>query len=466
MFELEAYERTRSVGLPWLHHIPEHWRIARAKTVMSAIDVRSATGEEELLTVSSSRGVIPRSSASVSMFKAESYVGHKLCWPGDLVINSLWAWGRGLGVARDHGIVSTAYGVYRQREQTLDPAYLDHLVRSEPFRWELQVRSQGVWKSRLQMTDARWLDAPLLIPPADEQAAIVKYLAHANARIDKAIAAKRRLLALLDEQEMAEVSRIVLGGTDAGERKPSGIAWVGSVPVNWHVAPLRARYRQDLGKMLSDKVIDGEHLRPYLRNTDVQWNRINTVDLPLINIRPEEVDRYTVRRGDVLVCEGGEVGRAAIWDLDEPMAYQKALHRLRVLDPSRDEPRFLIGLLRVARARGAFESGRVSTIEHLTGDQIRRHRFPWPPLAEQVRIAHAVEEVGAKLDRTRQHLRGEIDILQEFRDRLVADVVTGQLDVRALSRTLPEIDRAVTEADEFVGDDREIDDEAPEMSED
>jgi type I restriction enzyme S subunit len=85
MFELAPYERTRPAALPWLRHIPEHWRIARGKAVMSAVDVRSATGEEELLTVSSSRGVVPRSSASVSMFKAESYVGHKLCWPDDLV---------------------------------------------------------------------------------------------------------------------------------------------------------------------------------------------------------------------------------------------------------------------------------------------------------------------------------------------------------------------------------------------
>lgn len=299
MFELEAYERTRSVGLRWLHHIPEHWRIARAKTVMSAIDVRSPTGEEELLTVSSSRGVIPRSSASVSMFKAESYVGHKLCWPGDLVINSLWAWGRGLGVARDHGIVSTAYGVYRQREQTLDSAYLDHLVRSETFRWELQVRSQGVWKSRLQMTDARWLDAPLLIPPADEQAAIVKYIAHANARIDKAIAAKRRLIALLDEYLAAAFDDLLTidgGGVE--------VTSIGQSAELVQTGPFGSQLHADEYVDGGTPVINPSHLTGRGIAPD---HAISVTDA-----KARDLSRHMFRKGDVVAARRGDLGRCDV----------------------------------------------------------------------------------------------------------------------------------------------------------
>lgn len=99
--------------LPWLDNIPNHWEIIRGKNIFSCIDVRSTTGDEELLTVSAKFGVIPRKIADVTMFKAESYSGYKLCWPDDLVINSLWAWATGLGVSNYHGIVSSAYGVYR-----------------------------------------------------------------------------------------------------------------------------------------------------------------------------------------------------------------------------------------------------------------------------------------------------------------------------------------------------------------
>lgn len=113
--ELKPYDSYRDSGLPWLGLVPAHWQVKRAKSVLTAIDQRSKTGTEELLTVSSAKGVVPRSSAKVTMFKAKSYAGYKLCWPGDLAINSLWAWGGGLGVSKHHGIISTAYGVYRVR---------------------------------------------------------------------------------------------------------------------------------------------------------------------------------------------------------------------------------------------------------------------------------------------------------------------------------------------------------------
>jgi type I restriction enzyme S subunit len=94
---LKPYPSLTDSGLPWLGQIPESWRTLRAKSVFKVVDVRSERGAEELLTVSSKDGVLPRSQKTVTMFKAESYVGHKLCWPGDLVINSLWAWMQGLG---------------------------------------------------------------------------------------------------------------------------------------------------------------------------------------------------------------------------------------------------------------------------------------------------------------------------------------------------------------------------------
>ena len=118
MTELRPYPSYKPSGVPWLGDMPEHWDLKRGKMLFRCIDVRSNDGSEELLTVSSDRGVVPRSTATVTMFKAESYVGYKLCWPDDLVINSLWAWGRGLGVSRHHGIVSSAYGVYRLRPES------------------------------------------------------------------------------------------------------------------------------------------------------------------------------------------------------------------------------------------------------------------------------------------------------------------------------------------------------------
>ncbi|MEO7724623.1 MAG: hypothetical protein ABIU29_08055 [Chthoniobacterales bacterium] len=169
------------------------------------------------------------------MFKAESYKGYKLCWPGDLVINSLWAWGGGLGVSQHHGIISSAYGVYRLRDDaSAIPSFVHEVVRSSPFNWELHVRSKGIWTSRLQLTDESFLDAPFYLPPPDEQDAIVRFLDHANGRIERAMRAKRKLIALLHEQKQAIIHRAVTRGLDPTvPLKPSGIPWLGDIPQHW-----------------------------------------------------------------------------------------------------------------------------------------------------------------------------------------------------------------------------------------
>ena len=230
--DLKPYAEYKESGLPWLVKVPGHWEVKRAKSIFERIDERSRTGKEELLTVSSARGIVPRKSANVTMFKAESYIGYKLCWPGDLVINSLWAWGGGLGVSQHHGIISSAYGVYRIRKNApMIPSFVHEVVRSSSFNWELQVRSKGVWISRLQLTDVSFLDAPLHIPPPAEQAAIVRFLVWANGRLERAIRAKRKVIALLGEQKQAIIHRAVTRGLDPSvPLKPSGIPWLGDIP--------------------------------------------------------------------------------------------------------------------------------------------------------------------------------------------------------------------------------------------
>ncbi|MGZ9111929.1 MAG: restriction endonuclease subunit S, partial [Rhodoplanes sp.] len=110
---LKPYPAYKDSGLPWLGQIPAHWEEKRAKYFFREIDERSRKGDEELLSVSHLTGVTPRSQKNVTMFRAESYVGHKLCRPGDVVFNTMWAWMGALGVARAAGIVSPSYAVYR-----------------------------------------------------------------------------------------------------------------------------------------------------------------------------------------------------------------------------------------------------------------------------------------------------------------------------------------------------------------
>ncbi len=214
------------------------------------------------------------------------------------------------------------------------------------------------------------------------------------------------------------------------EYKDSGVEWLGEIPAHWEVAALRYRYEQSLGKMLDTKRITGDHLIPYLRNVDVQWDHINCLDLPSMDIRPHEIERYTVRPGDLLVCEGGEAGRSAIWRGElVTCGYQKALHRLRPLDRGRERPRFLYYTLAVAVTRRAFVDGQGSTIAHLTGDMLRAHRFPFPPTTEQHAIADFLDRETARINVQIAKQEGLIEVLQEKRTALISSAVTKGLNL-------------------------------------
>jgi type I restriction enzyme S subunit len=187
----------------------------------------------------------------------------------------------------------------------------------------------------------------------------------------------------------------------------------------------------ELGKMLDEARFTRDHPVPYLRNVDVQWGRINMQDLPTMDISPSEYTRYTIQEGDVLVCEGGEVGRAAIvGPLVGVWGFQKALHRLRPRTKS-ESPAFLYYTFLWAAQTGVFNTGGTSTIAHLTGEQLRRYRFPKPPADEQVTIAGFLDRETAKLDTLTSEAQRAIDLLHERRTALISAAVTGRIDVRS-----------------------------------
>ena len=213
------------------------------------------------------------------------------------------------------------------------------------------------------------------------------------------------------------------------EYRDSGIEWIGELPSHWTLPPLSARFTSELGKMLDEKRIEGKHLVPYLRNVDVQWDRINVDDLPQMDIAPHEHDRYLLAPDDLLVCEGGEVGRAAEWrgQLSQ-CGFQKALHRLRPLT-AEQHSRFLYFTLRAASDRGVFEAnGNPNTILHLTGQQIRSYRFPNPPASEQKAIAAFLDRETAKIDALVAEQQRLMDLLQEKRHAFISHAVTKGLN--------------------------------------
>ena len=372
---------------------------------------------------------------------------YKVVNPGDLVLNKMKTWQGSLGISDHLGIVSPAY-IVCELCGSFDRRFIHYLLRSRPYVHRYNQRSFGV---RVNQWDMRYDDFRrilVVLPPIEEQQAIARFLDHYDRLTRRYIRAQRRLIELLEEQEQALIQRAVTRGLDASvPLKDSGIEWLGEIPAHWEVMALRYRYTVELGKMLDAKQITGKHLVPYLRNVDVQWDCINTESLPEMDIKLEEYARYTLQTGDLLVCEGGEVGRCAFWTGDLPLCgYQKALHRLRPRNPSLDTPRFLYYLMYVVAHRGIFlADGSENTIAHLTGEKLRRHRFAFPPVDEQSSIAARLDVLVNNIDDAAQRTQRQIDLIREYRTRLIADVVTGKLDVRDVS--LPDLD-----ADDEPGD--------------
>ena len=462
--DLNPYPECKESGLPWLGRVPVHWDVKRAKSIFQRVDERSTTGREELLTVSSARGIVPRKTANVTMFKAESYFGYKLCWPGDLVINSLWAWAGGLGVSRRHGIVSSAYGVYRIRpDARMIAAFVHEVVRSSPFNWELRVRSKGVWISRLQLTDSSFLDAPIHIPLPAEQAGIVRFLNWANGRLERATRAKRKVIALLNEQKQALIHRAVTRGLDTSvPLKPSGIPWLGDIPRHWEVRKLKFEMSFRGGGTPSKG-------NPAYWNGTIPWVSPKDMKSEIIRDAEDHITARAVAESSTNLVPAGSllmVVRSGILQRAIPVALcirEVALNQdMKALTSKGrlDLDYFVLfirgcekGLLREWTKQGA-------TVESVEHQYLANTKVPIPPQPEQKRIVERLASETAPLTITISRLEREIELIREYRTRLVADVVTGKLDVRDKEPHLPdEAPPDTAEDDMSLADETEAADE-------
>ena len=211
----QPYAAYKPSGMAWLGDVPQHWDVEPAKWYFREADDRSETGSEELLSVSHITGVTPRSEKNVTMFKAESSVGYKLCRPGDVVINTMWAWMAALGIARQTGIVSPSYAVYRPHSSSrLQGDYTDLLLRTRAYKSEYVCRSTGIRSSRLRLYPEDFLRIKLLGPPHDEQRRIVEFVNSRSAMANSSIHRTRDKITLLKEYRTRLIADVVTGKLD------------------------------------------------------------------------------------------------------------------------------------------------------------------------------------------------------------------------------------------------------------
>ena len=268
--------------------------------------------------------------------------------------------------------------------------------------------------------DADVLKSWLPLPPLPEQ----KRIAHVLSTVQRAIKAQERIIATTTELKKALMKKLFTEGLRGEKQKETEI---GLVPEGWDLVPVRDLFRTQLGKMLSQKAKVGDSPLRYLRNKNVQWGRIETDDLLSMDFDSREKEKFRLRKGDLLVCEGGEVGRAAIWNGEiEECYYQKALHRLR---PKTDRitnklmAYWMMFAFLLSNTYGV--TGTRTTIAHLPEIKLKPLLVPVPSLEEQAEIIHVLETVDQKLDNHRYKL----EVVQDLFRTLLHQLMTGEVRV-------------------------------------
>jgi len=428
-----AYEAYRSVRSRWVARVPEHWSLLRAKNFLREIDDRSKTGEETLLSMRMQRGLVPHNDVSVKRIAPENLIGYKKAQPDELVLNRMQAGNAMFFRNRQSGLVSPDYAVFRLLRDD-SPEYLGHLFRSWPMRGLFRSESKGLGTGTsgfLRLYSDRFAALEIPLPPRPEQDQIVAYLRAQDAHIARFIKAKRDLIGLLTEQKLRIIDYAVTRGLDASVAlKPSGIEWLGEVPEHWDVKPLKRWVRLNASTL-------GEKTDP---DFEFRYVDIGSVQTGRLVKEPERIRfeaapsraRRILRRGDTIISTVRTYLKA-IWYVSEDADDLIASTGFAVLTPSSSvEPEYLGYVIQSSAFVNRVTANSIGIAYPAIAETVLG-RFPValpPTVDEQQAIVAHIKTESAPLDDAIARTEEEIKLIREYRDRLIADAVTGQVDLR------------------------------------
>ena len=340
---------------------------------------------------------IPAFAAGAPEVAAGSAIGSskKAVQPNDVMISRIVPHIRRacvVGPANGHRQIASGEWIIF-RDERIWPKYLRWVLVGDVFHSAFMRTVSGVGGSLLRARPAEVFKIQIPLPPLAEQKRIAGILDAADA-----LRAKRReALAQLDT--LLQSTFLDMFGDPVTN------------PMGWDVLPFESIGNSRLGKMLDKGKEVGDCQFPYLANTNVQWGRFDLAALRTMDFSESDREEFKLEDGDLLICEGGEVGRTAIWHRGHDHVYfQKALHRVR-LDPTVAVPEYVFQFMWFMAKNGGFRDLTISaTIAHLTGVKLRRLPCPRPPLEHQHRFATVFESVEQQRARQRAHL-AELDTL-------------------------------------------------------
>ena len=443
------YPAYRPSGIKWLDKVPEHWELPSVKQCYE-VQLGKMLQPNRL---SEDDREIPYLKALHVQWFAVNLTPPSTMWAnprdieqfsikeGDLLVCEGGEGGRAGIVKSDlpGHIIQNALHRVRPTDGSLNEYLLYALFVVSSIGWLNAVNNKA---TIAHFTREKLAALRIPLPPLQEQRAIVRYLDYVDRRVRRYVGAKRRLIALLEEEKQAVVNRAVTRGLDPNVRlKPSGVEWLGDVPEHWEVVQLGriGIFSKGSGGTKEDEVPEGILC---VRYGDLYTTHKYFVNQARSFVSIENASAYTpIARGDVLFPTSGEtieeIGKSAVNLMHPPVVCGGDLIIFRPTISI--EPKFAGYALdcHVAQTQKSL-MGRGITIMHIYSAQLKYLWFLLPPLPEQQSIVRQIDQETARIDAAIARARHQIELVQEYRNRLIADVVTGKLDVREAAAQLPE----------------------------
>jgi type I restriction enzyme S subunit len=439
---VKPYPHYKSSGISWLNRVPEHWKIRPGLAAFREQFVKNVgMQEKQVLSLSYGR-IIVKSEDKLRGLVPDSFSTYQIVDPGDIIVRSTDLQNDKtsirIGFVRNRGIITSAYICIRTADAVI-PGYGYQLLNSYDLMKVLYGMGSGL-RQNLEWADFKRM--PIVLPPRDEQVAITRYLGNATREIDKAIHAKRRLIALLNEQKRAIISDTIKHGlTPKATLKDSGLRWLGRIPSHWELRPLkRLLLRMDYGTSAN---VRGDGKVRVLTMAHIQDGKV---------VIPEHGGLDAVPKGLLLEANDllfnrtnspelvGKVGLYVGTSSDE-VTFASYLVRLRAR--SEVNSRWLNYLLNSIAFWGYARSHALVSLQQANLNSTRYGQMivPVPPKSEQDEIVQLIATETAGIEKSISITGRQINLLREYRTRLIADVVTGKLDVRAAAAQLPDDER-------------------------
>ena len=456
--DLKPYEEYRESGLPWVGPVPAHWQVRQLRHAcdvrVSNVDKKTKSTETpvrlcnyvEVYKNSHIRGSTPFMKATATEDECDRF---RLRIDDVIITKDSEQWndiGVPALVAYEAPDLVCGYHLAILRARPgLCGTFLYYALECHLSAAQFYVQASGV--TRYGLSHGAIKGVRVLVPPPAEQAAIVRYLDWGIGRLDRAIRAKRKVLALLNEQKHVIIHRAVTRGLDPSvPLKPSGIPWLGEIPEHWEVAALRRYWTVTDCKHLTVPFVDDGI--PLASVVEVQKF---SLDLSRCKRTTREWYRLLIEGGrepalgDLIYCRNASVGACAIVDTELDFAMGQDVCLIRSQAQSQRFLNYVLHSPFMKHQLGLLLVG--STFKRINISQIKALTVIVPPRHEQDAVCEWLDARSAEFQVATRRLEREIELLREYRTRLIADVVTGKLDVREAAARLPD------ETSQETGDD-------------